>query len=91
MRRVISVLLILMQLLFFLNYLINGSIMQLNLYLWIFTALFGALVSYRLWSNAPHMHESEKLYMTMRISLSVVSTASIIFILMLVIARPYLL
>lgn len=91
MRRVISVLLIMMQLLFFLNYFINGSIMQLNLYLWIFTALFGALISYRLWSNAPHIYESEKLYMAMRISLSAVSAASIIFILILVITRPYLL
>ncbi len=91
MRRVISILLIMMQLLFFLNYFINGSIMQLNLYLWIFTALFGVIISYRLWRNAPHMYESEGVYMALRISLSIVSSASIIFIVLLVIARPYLL
>lgn len=91
MRRVIAILLIMMQLLFFINYFINGSIMQLNLYLWIFTAIFGAVISFRLWRNAPHMYESETLYMIMRISLSAVSAASIIFITLLVIARPYLL
>ena len=91
MRRVISVLLIIMQLLFFINYFINASIMQLNLYLWAFTALFGVLISIRLWRNAPHIYVIEALYLAMRSSLSAVSAASLIFIMILIMSRPYLL
>lgn len=91
MRRVISVLLILMQLLFFINYFINEDIMQFNLYLWIFTAVFGVLLSIRSWRNGAYLYESELLYKITYISLSIVSGASIIFNLFLIFTRPHLL
>ncbi len=91
MRRVISILLILMQLLFFINHFLNDGIMFFNLYLWSFTAIFGILMSIRSWRNGPYLYENHFLYKATYLILSIISILSLLFIFFLFITRPYLL
>lgn len=91
MRRVISILLILMQLLFFINYFLNDGLMFFNLYLWAFTAVFGIMLGVRSWRNGPYLYENLFLYKITYLILSIISISSVLFILYLLITRPYLL
>ena len=91
MRRVISILLILMQLLFFINYFLNEGVMFFNLYLWAFTSVFGILMGIRSWKNGPYLYENQFLYKTTHLTLSTISILSLLFIFFLIITRPDLL
>lgn len=91
MRRVISILLILMQLLFFINYFFNEGVMFFNLYLWAFTAIFGVLMGFRSWRNGPYLYENHFFHKVTHLILSIISILSLLFIFFLLITRPYLL
>lgn len=91
MRRVISILLILMQLLFFINYFLNEGVMFFNLYLWAFTAIFGIMMGVRSWKNGPYLYENHFFYKTIYLILSIISILSVLFIFFMLLTRPYLL
>lgn len=91
MRRVISILLILMQLLFFINYFLNEGMMFFNLYLWAFIAVFGIMMGVRSWKNGPYLYENHFLYKATYLILFIISILSVMFIFFLFITRPYLL
>lgn len=91
MRRVISILLILMQLLFFINYFLNEGMMFFNLYLWAFIAVFGIMMGVRSWKNGPYLYENHFLYKATYSILFIISILSVMFIFFLFITRPYLL
>ena len=91
MRRVISILLILMQLLFFINYFLNEGVMFFNLYLWAFTAIFGIMMGIRSWRNGSYLYENHFLYKATYLILFIISILSMLFIFYLLITRPYLL
>lgn len=91
MRRVISILLILMQLLFFINYFLNEGVMFFNLYLWAFTAIFGIMMGIRSWRNGPYLYENHFLYTATYLIVSLLSILSLLFIVFLFVTRPYLL
>ena len=91
MRRVISILLILMQLLFFINYFLNEGVMFFNLYLWAFTAIFGIMMGIRSWRNGSYLYENHFLYKATYLILFIISILSMLFIFFLLITRPYLL
>ena len=91
MRRVISILLILMQLLFFINYFLNEGVMFFNLYVWAFTAIFGIMMGIRSWRNGSYLYENHFLYKATYLILFIISILSMLFIFFLLITRPYLL
>lgn len=91
MRRVISILIILMQLLFFINYFLNEGVMFFNLYLWAFTAIFGIMMGVRSWRNGPYLYENHFFYKASYLILFIISILSVLFIFFLLITRPYLL
>ena len=62
MRRVILILLMLIQILFFINYTINDGIIFYNIYIWFTIAALAIIVGVRAFRSEPHLNESRHMH-----------------------------
>lgn len=88
MRRVILILLVLMQLMFFLNFVINDGIIFFSIYVWAVLSIISLISGWRAVKSEPNLYESRKIHLSLSLSLFLLSATSLIFILILVISRP---
>lgn len=91
MRRVILILLTLMLLMFFTDYIINGGVIFFNIYVWLIIALLSLTTSTRAIKSGPNLYEKRYLHMTISYVLLAASIACLVFIIILAVTRPYLL
>lgn len=89
MRRVILILLVLMQLMFFINYVINDGIIFFNVYVWAVFSLISLLAGWRALKSEPNLYENRKIHSSLSLTLFIVSILSMVFILFIVFTRPY--
>ncbi|CAD2072643.1 hypothetical protein JEOAER750_00354 [Jeotgalicoccus aerolatus] len=89
MRRVILILLMLIQILFFINYTINDGIIFYNIYIWFTIAALAIIVGVRAFRSEPHLNESRHMHSYFSLALIIVSCASVLFILYIAIMQPY--
>lgn len=89
MRRVILILLVLMQLMFFINYVINDGIIFFNVYVWSVFSLISLLAGWRALKSEPNLYENRKIHSSLSLTLFIVSILSMVFILFIVFTRPY--
>lgn len=91
MRRVILILLVLMQFMFFINYIINDGIIFFNIYVWFALSLISLFAGWRAVRSEPNLYESRKFHFGLALTLFILSIVSLIFILIIVFTRPYFL
>ncbi|GAB3067482.1 hypothetical protein ACFOU0_00600 [Salinicoccus sesuvii] len=91
MRRVILILLILTQAMFFINYIINDGVIFFNIYVWASLSLISLIAGWRATISEPNLYENGRIHLTLSITLLLMSLMSLIFILLIVITRPYFL
>lgn len=89
MRRVILILLVLMQLMFFINYVINDGIIFFNVYVWSVFSLISLLAGWRALKSEPNLYENRKIHSSLSLTLFIVSILSMVFILFIVFTKPY--
>lgn len=83
MRRVILVLLILLQLIFFLDFILNSEFIFINIYIWLGISIISAVVGYRSTRSEPNLDESMLTHKIISYSLmwlSLISIGCIIYI-----------
>lgn len=91
MRRVILILLILMQLMFFINYIINDGIIFFNIYVWSVLGVISLVTGWRAVKAGPNLYENRRVHSGLSLTLFILSIASLLFILLIVFTRPYFL
>lgn len=89
MRRVILILLMLIQILFFINYSINDGIIFYNIYIWFTLAALAIITGIRAFRSEPHLNESRNMHSYFSLALMIISCASVLFILYIAIMQPY--
>ncbi len=89
MRRVILILLMLIQILFFINYTINDGIIFYNIYIWFTLAALAIITGIRAFRSEPHLNESRNMHSYFSLALIIVSCTSVLFILYIAIMQPY--
>lgn len=89
MRRVILILLVLMQLMFFINFVINDGIIFFSIYVWAALSIISLISGWRAIKSEPNLYESRKIHLTLSLSLFLLSVISLVFILIIVILRPF--
>ncbi|CAM4210960.1 MULTISPECIES: hypothetical protein [Jeotgalicoccus] len=89
MRRVILILLMLIQILFFINYSINDGIIFYNIYIWFTLAALAIITGIRAFRSEPHLNESRNMHSYFSLALIIISCASVLFILYIAIMQPY--
>lgn len=89
MRRVILILLMLIQLLFFINYSINDDIIFFNIYIWFTVAALAIFTGIRAYRSEPNLNESLALHSYFSLALIIISAASVLFIIYVAITEPY--
>lgn len=89
MRRVILILLMLIQILFFINYSINDGIIFYNIYIWFTLAALAIVTGIRAFRSEPHLNESRNMHSYFSLALIIISCASVLFILYIAIMQPY--
>lgn len=89
MRRVILILLMLIQILFFINYSINDSIIFFNIYIWFIVAALAMVTGIRAFRAEPNLNESQALHLYFSAALIIISAASVLFIIYVAITEPY--
>lgn len=89
MRRVILILLMLIQILFFINYSINDGIIFYNIYIWFTLAALAIITGIRAFQSEPHLNESRNMHSYFSLALIIISCASVLFILYIAIMQPY--
>ncbi|WP_411843256.1 hypothetical protein [Salinicoccus sp. HZC-1] len=89
MRRVILILLILMQLMFFINYVINDGIIFFNIYVWSALSIISVLAGWRAVKSEPNLYENRKIHSILSFTLFIFSILSLVFILFVVLTKPY--
>lgn len=91
MRRVILILLILMQLMFFINYIINDGIIFFNIYVWSVLALISLISGWRAVKSEPNLYENRRVHFALSLTLFLLSITSLAFIILIVFTKPYFL
>ncbi|MFC3419474.1 hypothetical protein ACFOLA_08315 [Salinicoccus hispanicus] len=91
MRRVILILLILMQVMFFINYIINDGVIFFNIYVWALLSLISLTAGWKATNSEPNLYENSNIHLALSITLLLMSVMSLIFILLIIITRPYFL
>lgn len=89
MRRVILILLMLIQILFFINYSINDGIIFYNIYIWFTLAALAIITGIRSFRSEPYLNESRRMHSYFSLALIIISCASVLFILYIAIMHPY--
>ncbi len=89
MRRVILILLVLMQLMFFINFVINDGIIFFSIYVWAVLSIISLISGWRALKSEPNLYENRKIHLTLSLSLFLLSVISLVFILIIVILRPF--
>lgn len=89
MRRVILILLMLIQILFFINFSINDGIIFYNIYIWFTLAALAIITGIRAFRSEPHLNESRNMHSYFSLALIIISCASVLFILYIAIMQPY--
>ena len=83
MRRVILVLLILLQLIFFLDFILNREVIFINVYVWLGISMITSFVGYRSAHSEPNLDESmltHKIISYTLMLLSLISIGCVIYI-----------
>lgn len=83
MRRVILVLLVLLQLIFFLDFIINTEVIFVNIYIWLGISIISAYVGYRSIRSEPNLDEhmlTHKIISYALFYLSLIAIGCIIYI-----------
>ncbi|MCK1975748.1 hypothetical protein LNK15_01585 [Jeotgalicoccus huakuii] len=89
MRRVILILLIIIQILFFINYSINDGIIFYNIYIWFTLSALSVITGIRAFRSEPNLNESRQIHSYFSLSLIIISISSILFIVYIAIMQPY--
>lgn len=89
MRRVILILLIIIQILFFINYSINDGIIFYNIYIWFTLSALSVITGIRAFRSEPNLNESRQIHSYFSLSLIIISISSILFIAYIAIMQPY--
>lgn len=89
MRRVILILLIIIQILFFINYSINDGIIFYNIYIWFTLSSLSVITGIRAFRSEPNLNESRQIHSYFSLSLIIISISSILFIVYIAIMQPY--
>ncbi|AKG72971.1 hypothetical protein [Salinicoccus halodurans] len=91
MRRVILILLVLMQLMFFINYIINDGIIFFNIYVWSVLSLISLFTGWRAIRSEPNLYENRRFHFGLSLTLFILSIVSLIFIVLIAFTKPYFL
>jgi|GEM_PF-1557034 len=91
MRRVILILLILMQFMFFINYIINDGIIFFNIYVWSVLGIISLVTGWRAIKSGPNLYENRRVHSGLSLTLFILSIASLLFVLLIVFTKPYFL
>lgn len=89
MRRVILILLMLIQILFFINLTINDGIIFYNIYIWFTVAALALFTGIRAYRSEPNLNESRRIHLYFSLSLIIISCASVLFIFYIALTEPY--
>lgn len=90
MRRVILVLLILLQLIFFLDFILNREVIFINVYLWLGISMITSFVGYRSVHSEPNLDESMLTHKIISYTLMFLSLISIGCIIYIFLFRSYI-
>lgn len=89
MRRVILILLIIIQILFFINYSINDGIIFYNIYIWFILSILSVITGISAFRSEPNLNESRKIHSYFSLALIIIALTSILFIFYIAIMQPY--
>mgnify|MGYP005831217301 CR=1 FL=1 len=89
MRRVILILLILMQIMFYINYIVNDGIIFFNIYVWALLNLISLMAGWKAAKSEPNLYENRHIHFALSVILLLMSVMSLIFMLLIILTRPY--
>ena len=89
MTRVILILLLFIQLLFFVNFTLNDGILFFNVYIWVSVALISIVAGARDFMKDQIFSDSTQLYGYFSLTLVTLSLSSLVFVLYIVVTEPY--
>lgn len=89
MSRVILILLLFIQMLFFINFMMNEGIIFFNVYIWVFVALISIVAGTRDFMKDQISSESRQLQGYFSLTLVTLSISSLLFVLYVVMTEPY--
>lgn len=89
MKRAILILLMLIQILFFINYSVNDGIIFFNIYIWFTVAVLAIITGIRTIRSEPNLNESPVLHLYFSLALIIISAASLLFVIYVAITEPY--
>ncbi|MFB9860559.1 MULTISPECIES: hypothetical protein [Salinicoccus] len=91
MRRVILILLILMQAMFFINYIVNNGVIFFSIYIWALLSIISFISSWRAVVAEPNLYENRSIHLSLSLTLLIMSLMSLIFVALIAATRPYFL
>ncbi|CAD2072442.1 hypothetical protein [Phocicoccus pinnipedialis] len=89
MTRVILILLLFIQMLFFINFTLNEGILFFNIYIWVSVALISIVAGARDFMKEQVSRESTQLQGYFSLTLVTLSLSSLVFVLYIVVTEPY--
>ena len=90
MRRVILVLLVILQLIFFLDFFINTDFIFINIYLWLGISMISGYVGWRSIQSEPNLDENMRTHKVISHSLLYISVAAILCIIYILVFKGYI-
>lgn len=90
MRRVILVLLVILQLIFFLDFFINTEVIFINIYIWLGISIISSYVGWRSIRSEPNLDEHMRTHKIISHSLLYISVAAVLCIAYIFIFKGYI-
>ena len=90
MRRVILVLLVILQLIFFLDFFINTDFIFINIYLWLGISMISGYAGWRSIQSEPNLDENMRTHKVISHSLLYISVAAILCIIYIFVFKGYI-